>query len=203
MQANKKNKNKCRPLITPHTLLRNNAGFTLLELLAAVAILGIVTMMAIPSMSRWVAHYRLVGSTNEMASALRMAQSQAVIRKREVWFCAKHTHQSGCGYGSKNFHQWLVAVPALGQTSTSANENVLHQIDISSSLQVRDCLLNDTTFKVAADGRFYKRESRDIHVRICSPQLEGNNGTREIRVNGALIQVSKTDASCSRWASCT
>jgi|GEM_PF-944652 len=203
MQANKKNKKNCPP-ITPHSnLIRSNAGFTLLELLAAVAILGIVTMMAVPSMSRWLAHYRLVGTTNEMVSLLRLAQNQAVIRKREIWVCAKHMHQAGCSSTSRTDYQWVVAAPALGQKSTSADENVLRHIDISSRLEVKNCLLNDTTFKVSANGRFYKGENRDVHIRICAPELAGNNGTREIRVNGGVVQVSKTDTSCGKWATCT
>jgi len=203
MQANKKNKKNCPPLTPNSSQIRSNAGFTLLELLATVAILGIVTMMAVPSMNRWLAHYRLVGTTNEMVSALRFAQGQAVIGKREVWVCAKHMHKSGCGYGSQNLHQWVVAVPALGKMSASADENVLRHIDIPSRLEVRNCLLNDTTFKVSANGRFYKKESRDVHVRICAPELAENNGTREIRVNGGVVQISKTDTSCNQSASCT
>jgi len=201
MQADKKKKNHCLPI--PLNSTRANAGFTLLEVLAAVAILGVVTMMVVPSMGRWLAHYRLVGTTNEMVAALRLAQSQAVIRKREVWMCARHSFRPGCGDGNRNIHQWLVAVPELGAKSTSADEEVVRLVEISPSLQVRDCLLDDNRFKVSANGRFYKTEGSDVYLRICAPELAGNNGTREIRTNGGLVQVTKNDASCSQQVLCT
>jgi len=196
----KKNKN-CQP-ITPSNL-KDKAGFTLLELLAAIAILAIVTVMAIPVLSRWQAHYRLVGATNEMVTGLKMAQGQAVIRKREIWFCGKDPHNIGCGFALRATHQWLVAMPKLGQGSIEYNEEALRQIEIHPSLKVTDCLLNDDRFQVAADGRFYRRNSGDLHIRICAPPLAGHNGTREIRAEGGVVRVTQSDASCDRWASCS
>jgi len=200
MLAHTKKKNNSQ-LITPSDV-GSQAGFTLLEVLAAMAILAIVTVMAVPAMSRWQAHYRLVGATNEMVTGLKMAQGQAVIRKREIWFCGKHPHNIGCGYAPRATHQWLVAVPKLGQTSAKYDEEALRQIEIPPSLEVKDCLLNDNYFRVSANGRFYKGEKRDVHVRICAPPLAGHNGTREIRVEAGLVRVSQSDASCDKWASC-
>jgi len=180
-----------------------NAGFTLLELLAAIAILAMVTVMAIPAMGRWAAHYRLVGATNEMVAGLKMAQNQAIIRKREMWFCSKQRHRVGCGYGNKSTHEWLVAIPEWGAGSANYEEEAVRQIDIPSNLEVKDCTLNDERFKVAANGRFYSTYSDDIHIRICAPELAGHNGTREIRVEGGVVRVTQSDASCHRSASCT
>jgi len=176
---------------------RANAGFTLLELLVVLAIVGIVTVVAVPAMGRWVAQYRLAGATNEMVAAIRLTQHQAMTRKRELWFCAQHRQRSGCGSSSKNVQRWLVAVPSLGQVSASGNEELVRQVDISPSLQVKDNLLNDTVLKVAPSGRFFKTETRDIFIRICAPQLAGREGTREISTQGAVIHVIKSDAGCA------
>jgi prepilin-type N-terminal cleavage/methylation domain-containing protein len=57
---------------------RSASGFTLLELLVVVVILGVILLAAIPSISRYLPRYRLESVTNTLAQAARIARHSAV-----------------------------------------------------------------------------------------------------------------------------
>jgi type IV fimbrial biogenesis protein FimT len=60
--------------------VRHNAGFTLLEILIACSILGILTAMAVPSFQVWIARQQLRQATTELAGNLSMARTAAMSR---------------------------------------------------------------------------------------------------------------------------
>jgi prepilin-type N-terminal cleavage/methylation domain-containing protein len=60
--------------------LRDHNGFSLLEILIAASILGILTAMAVPSFSLWIARQQLRQATTELASNYTMARTAAMSR---------------------------------------------------------------------------------------------------------------------------
>lgn len=56
------------------------AGFTLIELMTAVAILAIVTTIAVPGLATFVARQRLQAVSSELTAALALARSEAIQR---------------------------------------------------------------------------------------------------------------------------
>ena len=61
-----------------------NAGFTTLELMIAVAILGILTAIALPAMAEMVANQRLRSTSSELFTSLVRARSQAIKNATDV-----------------------------------------------------------------------------------------------------------------------
>ncbi len=59
-------------------------GFSLLELLIAIAIISIAASMSIPSFQVWIDNFRLRGTSTEVMDALQRAKSEAVSRNRNV-----------------------------------------------------------------------------------------------------------------------
>lgn len=59
-------------------------GFSLLELLFALAIITIAMAVSVPSFQVWIDNYRLSGTTSGVLDALQMARSEAVTRNRNV-----------------------------------------------------------------------------------------------------------------------
>jgi general secretion pathway protein H len=63
---------------------RTSAGFTLLEMLAVLAILGLVVALALPTLRRPPDNLRLEAATRTLASALRFSRAQAIARNADV-----------------------------------------------------------------------------------------------------------------------
>ena len=61
-------------------------GFTLLEILLALVIAGVLLAVAVPNFGPAVARAQLYSATRDVASALRHARGQAVIRGRDAEF---------------------------------------------------------------------------------------------------------------------
>lgn len=67
---------------------RRNSGFTLLELLVTITILGIIATYAIPSFREMVLNNRLTAQTNETTSIISYARSEASkLRSGVVTVC--------------------------------------------------------------------------------------------------------------------
>jgi len=62
----------------------NSAGFTLIEMLVVLAILGAITAVALPALTRPSDGLRLAATLREMMGALRVTRSAAITRNTEL-----------------------------------------------------------------------------------------------------------------------
>jgi type IV fimbrial biogenesis protein FimT len=68
-------------------LMRNQQnGVTLIELIIAVVIVGIVTALALPSYSNWIQNTRLRNGAESVLNGLQLARVEAVKRNANVQF---------------------------------------------------------------------------------------------------------------------
>jgi type IV fimbrial biogenesis protein FimT len=64
--------------------MREQQGFTLTELLITLAILGILSSVALPSFIDQLKNNRLVSNTNQLQSVFKFARSEAAKREKTV-----------------------------------------------------------------------------------------------------------------------
>jgi type IV fimbrial biogenesis protein FimT len=81
-------------------------GFTLVELMVVVAVVGILAVIAAPSMSALIRWNRLTGASGELTSALQIARSEAIRRNARVTVCAS-TNGTTCT-NSTAWARWIV-----------------------------------------------------------------------------------------------
>lgn len=67
---------------------RKNSGFTLLELMVVIAILGILASIAMPSYRNFIETQRIRSAINQWQSSFYFAQREAMRLKAPVTFCA-------------------------------------------------------------------------------------------------------------------
>jgi len=63
--------------------VRNNTGFTLAELMITIAIIGIISAIAIPNMIGWVPKYRLQNAASDLRGELQATRFRAIKENRE------------------------------------------------------------------------------------------------------------------------
>lgn len=62
---------------------RRRSGFSLIEIMAVMLILGVILMSIVPAIDSMVPIYRLRGAAREVASLMELAQSEAVGTRKE------------------------------------------------------------------------------------------------------------------------
>ena len=82
--------------MTPIKDMKKHTGFTLVELMVALAVFAIMTMFAVPNMRSFMQNSKAVTHTNQLITALNYSRSEAVKRRTRVVVCAFNTAQNAC-----------------------------------------------------------------------------------------------------------
>ena len=110
---------------------RPSSGFTILELLIVVVILGIVAAIGVPSMRDLIAATRVKGAASDIYSSLITARSEAVKRNASVDVIPSDASNWGAG--------WSVRVTATAE-NLSVQEPVIADVAVggpTSSIRYR------------------------------------------------------------------
>ena len=106
--------------------LQRQRGFTLVELMIAIALLGLLMALAAPSFSTWIRNSQVRSMSQTLANGVRVAQSEAVRRNRLVVFFLTNTQPGLAATAAENGVNWVIRwVPMPGDTVTAtapANE---------------------------------------------------------------------------------
>ena len=76
-------------------MLRQN-GFTLVEMMIAVTLLGLLLSIAVPALDQFTANARQTSTINDFVASIHLARSTAVTTNSRVTFCAS-SNQRTCG----------------------------------------------------------------------------------------------------------
>ena len=125
--------------------VRRQRGFTLMELMVSVTVLGVLSALAVPSFTNMINRNRLASQSNELLSAIQYARMEAVRSNANVTFCGADTAaaaaESACDDGERSY--WVV----IGRTG--GVEQQLRMFAVKEPMKV-STNLEKITF--AADG---------------------------------------------------
>ena len=110
-------------------------GFTLIELMVAIALLGLLITLAIPSFTGWIRNSQIRTVAEALQTGVRAAQAESVRRNRQVvmWFTdGDPSTGSAPAIGGKNWG--LQTVAQFGETAEYITGGKL--VDIASAVSV-------------------------------------------------------------------
>lgn len=124
-------------------------GFGLIELMTVIAIVAILTVIALPSYTRTMTRNRVVTDTNELLAAINLARNEAVARGRPVTVCAS-TNQTTCDGGTtvnwSNGYMVFTDFDPVGVVDVGLGDTVLRVVGPAST---------HTTVKVTSTASGY------------------------------------------------
>jgi type IV fimbrial biogenesis protein FimT len=159
------------------------AGFTLIELMVAVAVIGVLAVIAAPAMTALVNNSRINGQTEELVTSLQLARGEAVRRNTRVTVCPSNDG-STCA-ASTSWARWIVH----GMDTTAGADDVIRDSSATGNVQVSGPAAG-IVFKPS--GLIDSQQS----LNVCMPTSKPADNQRALTVMiSGVVSVSKANGS--------
>lgn len=152
----------------------SSSGFTILELMIAVAIAGIMAAVALPNFSAMIKNNCMTTKANNLVSSLQLARSEAIKRRTNVTVSASSaTADDEWGAG------WSVFIDSNSDNSVSVGEEVIRVVQLSCGLGTTK--FDGSVSSIDYEPKGYLTTAGTKTFTLCDDRV-GETG-REIEVN--------------------
>lgn len=168
----------------PQPARREQAGFTVIELMIVLAVTALLLALATPNLRGVIERNELLGQANEMAGALALARSEAVSRGQQAGVCASDDGGATCG-ASWTGNEVVVFIDENADGAFNAGERVLRVMRTNPDLTVTG---SADTYLFRPSG-FGVLTNADLNVTVCHT---GRTDCRQVQVRpSGLVSVVK------------
>ena len=179
---------------TPHTTLSRRArGFTLVEMLIVVTIVGILSGAAFPYLGTVMDSIRMRSIANAFLSSMHVARSEAIKRNGRVALC-KSADGSACANTGHWEQGWIVFHDADNDGAADAGEQVIQRVQAlpagfrlsGNQLVSRYISFSPTGTTRTAGGAFQAGT-----VTLCKTSGRSSEGREVVLNNVGRMRVNK------------
>lgn len=107
-------------------LLHRASGFTLMELMVALAILSFLSVLAAPSYDRVIKNSRMASATSDLMSSLATAKSESIGRNNAISLCKRNSDASACVTSGGWQQGWIIFIDDNNNGVLNSGEEVLY-----------------------------------------------------------------------------
>lgn len=104
--------------------VRFASGFTLIEMIVAMAIFAVLVALTVPSMRTWIANAKVRSVADGLQNGIRLAQAESLRRSRQVVFSLTNNSNPGGSAGftaSSSATYWaIMTIPAMIDSTETA-----------------------------------------------------------------------------------
>ncbi len=119
-------------------------GFSLIELLVVIVLIGVLVALGIPGLSNWAGDARLRSVAESFTNGLRLAQATAVARSHVAVFAVTTAEPAYNAVPAANGTNWMVLLDPLSSTETMDSSYLIqrstearqHNVTVSGSAMV-------------------------------------------------------------------
>ena len=168
----------------------SESGFTIIELMITVAVLGIVATVAVPNFRDFIINNQRVSLSNKMVADLHLARSEAVKRSENVVTCGSEDGAtcSGTNIGWKK--GWIVFVDLDDNDQLDVTDTVLRTETVSTNSFNITGTVSGVTYTPSGVN------SSGSQIKICHASSEYSGNHMTITASGRILQSKKTAVDC-------
>lgn len=187
-------------------MMKQVNGFTLIELLIAVAVLGLLLTMGVPSMDGFIKNSQVKGQAYEFINTLNYARSEAIKRKERVVLCrsANPTASSPtCGGAANTWTTgWLIFTDPDDNDVYNSGTDILLKVgsNIPPNVNIRTNSTANRNIELNADGTT-NEGGATARVAICDDR--GPNYGRQINISAIGRPKLEKGTTSAAISSCT
>lgn len=156
-------------------------GFTLIELIVAIAVAAILLTVAVPSLTKLIRDNRVASQTNELVALINLARNEAIRRNKSI---DVDLISETDGWGAE------VRTPDGAEDSEECTVGVLRCTDYNDVLLTAP---NSLTF----NNRGYLAPFSPVSIALQHTDCSGDRQRREIDIL-PTGQVSANNAACTK-----
>lgn len=141
--------------------MRQERGFTLIEMMVGIGLTALLMSMAIPALNLFVSNARQTGAINDFVSSMHVARSAAVTTNSRVTVCAS-SNGSSCQAVPWD-RGWIVFSDLDSDQFLDADEDIISQSDGIEDLSI-------------ASNEFSQFVMYRPNGRVMNASITGNSG---------------------------
>ncbi|MCC7635563.1 GspH/FimT family pseudopilin [Stenotrophomonas rhizophila] len=168
---------------------RRSKGFTLVELMVTLVVLGVLAAIAFPNFTSTIRSNRVSTSNNEIMGMLALARSEAVRNKQGAGICASTKGTACDGTWSDGLMAWS---DLDGNGSFNGGDTVLRFAQGSPELAVT----GSAPALIAFDARGRRRSAANQQIALAPVKCKAGESNRTLTVN-LSGQVRVARGTCS------
>ena len=171
-------------------------GFTLPELLTALALFGVLLGIATPIYARYIAEQKLLGEARRLSEAIMLARSEAIRRNGYVMLCAGPLAED-CGAATHWHDGWTMFVDTNADAEIGPDEPLIGR-EVAASPAVT--LVGNRPvkayfrFNFVGQARLASGALQMGTVEVCRPGLRGY---LVVLANSCRTRIDRATGTCA------